>query len=407
MIRTKFYLEKRRGKDGVMPSKNIPIIMSSSFNGYRLMHYTGERTDENKWDNKNQRVKSSVTGALEINSILNKLSEDVSRIYREARLNEVTSVTPQYIKNKLNKIEAKSKTVLEAYQEFIDSKKHQFATNTIKKYNTSLNILKEFVSKTKFDLTFDTINDSFRTKYERFLLIDKNHNNNTLSKDMKLLKAFLTWAYDRDYNKNLAFKKFSYKEKVEEIVALNWDELIKIYEAELPTKCFEQVRDAFCFGCFTGLRYSDIANLKRGNVMENAIALTTIKTKEFLTIPLNKYSKQILNKYKDYPTLNCLPVISNQKSNNYLKEIGKLLNLKRLITKVRYKGNQRIEKTHFLYELLTTHVARKTFVTNSYRKQMPTEVIMNITGHKSASTLARYNNISEQQKTELMNSIFN
>jgi hypothetical protein len=80
MASTNFYLEKRKNKDGVIRTQQVPIYLFFSFNGKRFQHYTGERIDFKYWDEKKQRVKSNYPGAFEINAILDQLSEKVNRL---------------------------------------------------------------------------------------------------------------------------------------------------------------------------------------------------------------------------------------------------------------------------------------------------------------------------------------
>ena len=98
--------------------------------------------------------------------------------------------------------------------------------------------------------------------------------------------------------------------------------------------------DVFLFCCFTSLRYSDVRNLKRSDVKSDHIEVTTVKTADSLSIELNKYSKAILEKYKDIHFENhmALPVISNQKMNDYLKELGELAEINEPIRETYYKG---------------------------------------------------------------------
>ncbi len=98
MASVKFYLEKRKNSDGVIPDKNISILLSFSFDGERMWIGTGERIDSSKWDAEKQRVKPSATGALEINNVLQKKKEDILKIYRNAiTLEQVPS--KKYIKD--------------------------------------------------------------------------------------------------------------------------------------------------------------------------------------------------------------------------------------------------------------------------------------------------------------------
>ncbi|SMO72309.1 site-specific integrase [Solitalea koreensis] len=406
MASVKFYVEKRKDKNGILIVKNVPILLSFSFDGLRLNVYTGERIDTDKWDANKQKVKRSVNSALQINSYLESLSNEVEKIYRDARIiGDIPTVN--YIKSKLSKNQKlTNKTFFEVFEEYIESHKNQCTLGTIKKYKTNLVHLKKFSLKKKYPLEFETLDEGFLKKYIEFFITDLQHTNNTIAKNIRILKGFLNWAIEQNYSKNQEFKKFKYKENDGEIIALDWDELMHLYDLKLESKSLEHVRDVFCFGCFTGLRFSDIYNLRRENIVNDTITLTTIKTKELTMIPLNDYSREILNRYVDYPMEKCLPVISNQKMNDYLKEVGKIAGIDKPITIIRFRGAQRLEKKCKKYEVLTSHVARKTFVTNAYRQGIPTEIIMSITGHKSPEILARYNHIAEEQKREAMKKAF-
>lgn len=92
--------------------------------------------------------------------------------------------------------------------------------------------------------------------------------------------------------------------------------------------------------------------------------------------------------------------------NDYLKEIAKLASLNRLVTKVRYRGSERIEKTFALHELLSTHMGRKTSISYMFRKGMDSELIRNISNHKSISSFQRYNKIDDDHKASAMTIAF-
>jgi integrase len=171
----------------------------------------------------------------------------------------------------------------------------------------------------------------------------------------------------------------------------------------------DQVRDVFCFCCFTGLRYSDVYNLKHSNIKGDTIEITTIKTEDPLIIELNQYSKTILAKYKDMPYEDdkCLPVISNQKFNVYLKELGQEAKFNEPESIVYYKGNERKEDTFPKWKLLSTHVGRKTFVSNAIYFNIPAEVIMSWTGHKDHKILENYYKITGKQKRREMDKFNN
>ena len=170
----------------------------------------------------------------------------------------------------------------------------------------------------------------------------------------------------------------------------------------------ERVRDVFCFCCFTSLRYSDVFNLKRSNIFEDYIIITTIKTNDTVQIELNNYSKGILDKYKDsnFPNNKALPVISNQKMNKYLKEMGKTCGIDNPITMTYYRGHERIDEVHPKYELIGTHTGRRTFICNALMLGISPEIVMKWTGHSDYRTMKPYIDIADSAKKTAMD-LFN
>ena len=167
-------------------------------------------------------------------------------------------------------------------------------------------------------------------------------------------------------------------------------------------KNLEKIRDVFLFQCFTGLRHSDVYNLKKANVKESYIEVTTIKTSENLIIELNQQSKKILEKYKDIEGEKALPVISNQKMNDYLKELAELAGINDLVTTTYYKGNVRFEETTPKYALLGTHAGRRTFVCNALALGIPPNIVMKWTGHSDYKSMKPYIDIADEMKASAM-----
>lgn len=192
-----------------------------------------------------------------------------------------------------------------------------------------------------------------------------------------------------------------------EVIHLTWDELMNLYNFKLPeTKQYlERVWDVFCFECFTSLRYSDVANLCRSDIKENHISIITQKTSDGLRIELNKYSRAILDKYKDFhfPGGKALPVISNVRMNIYLKELGELAGLNEPQRVVYFMGNERKEEVYKKWEVLTTHCGRRTFIVNALYLGIPAEVVMKWTGHSNYSAMKPYIKIVDELKEQEMN----
>ena len=170
----------------------------------------------------------------------------------------------------------------------------------------------------------------------------------------------------------------------------------------------ERVRDTFIVGCFTGLRFSDFTKLqpqhfkKIGDV--EVLEIVTQKTNQKVTIPIHPKVQSILKKYDGI-----MPrPISNQKMNEYLKDLGELVKINDDIVISRTKGGQRTEEVFKKYDLISSHTARRSFATNSFKAGVPSISIMKITGHTTEKSFLQYIKISSEENAVLMaqNSFF-
>lgn len=399
-------LEQRKDDTGCLRQLDVPILIDFSFDGQRMWIQTGEKVDRNKWDTKNHRVKPNVIGSVEINAIIASKCEKINKIYREAILIG-KQPTVAYLRNKLNdnKLTTK-KSLVQYFDEFIEGYRIKASEGTVKKLKTNKKHLLEFAKDYRVVLDFDSIDVSFLNKYAEFFQNKKKHTNGTISKNIKILKWFLNYCVKMGYHSNSSYQSFSYKSIEPEIISLTSQEVARLFNLKLTNLCLAQVRDVFCFCCFTSLRYSDVKNLKKTDVADNCIEIISVKTKSKVAIPLIDDAKVILDRYNGMLGNRALPVISNQKMNEYLKELGKLAKLDRPITKVRYRGNNRLEETLPLYEFLTTHLGRKTFITYMFRRNVDSELIRSISNHKSIASFSRYNNISNEHKEDAMKIAF-
>ncbi|MEI8280589.1 MAG: site-specific integrase, partial [Bacteroidota bacterium] len=167
---------------------------------------------------------------------------------------------------------------------------------------------------------------------------------------------------------------------------------------DFETPLYEVVRDLFVICCLTGFRYSDISTLQKARFEDSFIYKTIEKTKQPGVIPIHPIVQQILDKYP-----NGLPACPpNQVFNRYLKEIGKKLpQLNTDFVKVLTRGGVPDPKTYKKYQLLQTHTARRSFVTNEYLNGTPSITLRKITGHKSEEFL-KYIKADNLQHAHLM-----
>lgn len=278
-------------------------------------------------------------------------------------------------------------------------------------YRSVKNHLQAYQDATGHKVTFETIDYTFFQKLQTFLInrikTDKKGNtspmlnNTTIAKALSTLKTFLSYARREGLKVNDSYRDFVIKKEKLEVIALDQDEFDAVMNVDVSdNKRLEKTRDIFCFACATGLRYSDIAQLRREHISNNVIALKVKKTKTDLTIPLNSISASILQKYNDHHKP--LPMVSNQNLNYSIKDLCKLAGINKPIEIVRFSGKKRIVNVYPKYELIHFHTGRKTFVTLSLEKGMSSEEIMEITGHSDYRSFKRYVNVTEKRKKVVM-----
>ncbi|MDR1203148.1 MAG: site-specific integrase, partial [Tannerellaceae bacterium] len=394
-----FALEKRK-KDGKPVVENVPIRMRVIYNHNRIEFTTGYRIDIAKWDEDKQRVKNGCTNKLkqtaaEINADLLKYYADIQDIFKGFEVIDVIPTTEQLktaFNNRLKKNipqepEPEEPTISfwDTFNEFVQEcgVQNNWTDATYDKFAATKRHLEDFDE----NLTFEVFNESKLTEYVNFLRDTKNLRNSTIGKQMGFLKWFLRWSKKKGYNSNNTFEIFKPKLKTtqKKVIFLTWAELTKLRDYKIPEtkKYLDRVRDVFLFQCFTGLRYSDVFNLRRSDIKENHIEITTVKTADSLIIELNNHSKAVLDKYKgvhfEYDKV--LPVITNQKMNDYLKELAELAEINEPVRETYYKGNQRIDEVTPKYALLGTHAGRRTFICNALSLGIPAQVVMKWTGH--------------------------
>lgn len=411
-----FALESRK-KNGVPVIENVPIRMRVIFASHRIEFTTGYRIDAAKWDADKQRVKNGCTNklkqsALDINTDLLRYYTIMQEVFKEYEVKDIMP-TPQEIKdsfnNKVNpteEVQEEQKGFWEIFNEFVSEcgKQNNWTDSTYEKFAAVKNHIKEF----RAEPTFVYFDEEGLNNYVDFLRKTKDMRNSTIGKQLGFLKWFIRWAFKKGYHQNIAFETFKPKLKntPKKVIFLTWDELNKLKACNIPQnkQYLERVRDVFLFCCFTGLRYSDVYNLRTSDVKADHIEITTVKTADSLVIELNNHSKAILEKYKDvhFEGNKVLPVISNQKMNDYLKELGELAEINEPIRETYYKGNQRIDEVTPKYALLGTHAGRRTFICNALALGIPAQVVMKWTGHSDYKAMKPYIDIADDIKANAM-----
>jgi integrase len=408
---TIFLPDKEKGK------QDAKLRYRIKWDGNTVAFNVGYRIDTDKWAKDAQRCKMNTThgkkkvSASVINKEINNYEEIAEKIFiqfeKENKAPSADEFRAEFNKH-LGKIEEPNEDFFSVFDKFIkrQSLQNSWAAGTKKRMTNVKNHLKRFDES----ISFAMINENNISQFIKYLL-GIGLKNTTVERNVSLLKWFLRWSKKNGYYQLNAHETFKphlkgTDGKNKEIIHLSWEELIKVYEHNFGENKLHlsQTRDVFCFCCFTGLRYSDVSNLKITDIKDGYISIVTQKTSNALRIELNKYSKAILDKYKEITLKNnlALPVISNQKMNKYLKEMAEMCELNDEIKIVSFHGSERVEEIFPKHKLISTHCGRRTFIVNALYLGIPAEVVMKWTGHSGYEAMKPYIKIVDELKAKEM-----
>ncbi len=367
---------------------------------------TKEKVNPKHWNKTTYRAittgKGKMDGARELNQFLDALETDIKKTIREIRSDNVTADFNEIKLKLLEKFSGKATTdVFNALDKFIEVRRSDLTQSTLKKFSNIKKHLSDFEKSRKTKLTFGSMDLLFYDAFINFLIYDQKMNNNTAYKNISLLKTFFNWAYERGINNYEHFRKFKKKEYDVDIITLSEEELNRIEQLDLSQNLrLDRTRDLFLFACYTGARFSDIENISRADIKNNVWYLRQVKTRNITEIPLIDRALEILAKYEKYEK--ALPTITNQKLNKYLKELGETAGINDPVRISEQRGNKVIEVEYPKFELITTHTARRTFITLSLTKGMSPQIIMSITGHRTYNAFKKYINLVTADKEKAL-----
>jgi integrase len=216
---------------------------------------------------------------------------------------------------------------------YISEKRKLCKESTVKKVVTTYNLLLEF-QKSHYILTFEKINNDFKVDLLSYMTDEKKYLNNNISKHFSIIKTFMRWASEKEYHANTKFEQIKYQSDIVDVLALTEEELDKIINVNLSFSIsLEKTRDIFVFACLTGQRFSDLKNLRLGDLnLESTNPTWTLyqvkgNKRKKITVPLLPKAVEILKKHviSDNP-MECyaFKIQCNQKMNQNIKVVGEL-----------------------------------------------------------------------------------
>ncbi len=428
----KFYLDARANKHN-----EYPIRASFSIKSQKLATSIGISVSSDAWNGTLVKSKkyanSKGMSGPQINSTLKRIENHFAQYELELQGRPTTDEIKEQLKIAIGKSQSdepqpisKKKSLFDDLSEFITEQGTacQWAYATHQCWKTFTHHLEDFSKH----IAYEDFDENGLNKYIHFLRIDCNLEEKTAQKQFTQLKWFLNWAIRKGYCQEDHINKYKAKFKVlqKPVIFLTKEELLKLYNYQIPengtivtltdyngkkyekrvqdTSALHKTRDLFCFCAFTSLRYSDMAKVKRSDIIGDTLYVTTQKTNDRLPIDLNSFAKAILKKYENerYPEGLALPVISNQKMNYYLKDLCELCEFNEPITSVFYRAGQKTEETFPKHQLVGTHAGRRTFICFALSQGVPPQVVMKWTGHSDYKAMRPYIDIAEKTKAEAM-----
>ena len=292
-------------------------------------------------------------------------------------------------------------TFYEFVENYLEERKNIMAFNTLKSKRSRHRLLQQFAIDVlhKPALDWSDFNAQFPLKLQNWCYGESyKHAQNYVAKVLAILRTWLREAKVlkiKDLSDAFLAKGYRLSNAPVDTIALSFKELQHLAQLTLDSERLRTVRDVFVFACLTGLRYSDVSRLKKVNFTTierngtplSIIDIVTQKTGERVTIPLHPMAQTIIARHGG--TLPKVP--SNQKLNDYIKELGKLAAFTGVVQLRTNVGGKLLVKTKMKCEVISTHTARRTFATVAFSHfKIPTLLIMKITGHKSEREFMKY-----------------
>ena len=434
------------GKD----TKRYQIRLRVTFNCNRMDYSTGcQVSSPDWWDEATEFVKPGYVGlkhetAHSINNELRTIKDQMDLVFKYFEVNEIiptpsevnkkykermSGIAPRKPEPEPKKREVKPKelSLWDCFDMFCSEagEKNAWTPATFEK----MNALKVDLIAFRKNLSFSTLTDSTLTAFVVYLRDSKalrtprkkkgerkeyDHEdvtglkNSTIDKKLGYLRWFLNWATDKGLNTNTAYKSFrpTLKQTQKKVIFLTKDEIARIRSLKLSGRnvYLDPVRDVFLFCCFSGLRHSDANNLRRSDIKDDHLEVTTVKTADSISIELNDITRAILDKYKDVPFKDgkALPNLTNQGMNRDVKELCRLAGIDEEIRITTYKGSTRTDEVFPKWAKVGTHTGRRTFIVNALSLGISPSIVMKWTGHSDYKAMKPYIDIVDSAKAESM-----
>lgn len=401
MIRVSFYLNSPKAKQS-------PVYVSITENKNRLRFPTDQTFLTDHITKRKKKGKSFLVKGMPHYFTYSRILDDIEKELHNHCLefianNEQYSLTQikEKFESKRNPVNINEFDFFDCYDQFFTFTMSRWSEGTQKHFHTLKNHLICFERDVlKEKLLIQNVNeDIFQQFRDDYLVGVIKLNNSTSNVHLKKFKQFCKHAIKKEWiTKKVHLDEFIRLKEGETFnIALKKYEVDALIDLDLTdNKKLDRVRDLFLLEIYTGQRYSDIPQIiNLSEDVSESIILYQKKTFGKAYIPLHETLIQHLNKIK-IKNYTDIAAISPQKFNDYLKEIGQMMKMDKVHHWKILIGIDQISKSDFRYNLLTSHVGRRTFCTLAIKNKIPTEFIMKVSGHKSHDDFKKYVKLDDE-----------
>jgi site-specific recombinase XerD len=374
----------------------LPIYIRLTVDGQRFEFSSKKFIEKSKWSPELSKMKGNSEEARTLNNYLDLMKSKVFDVQMEL-IHKNEELSLENFKSRILGTHQRERMIIPIYQNHNDKIEdligNGYAYGTLERFKISLKHLQEFISwkYNVLDIGINKIDYAFVTEFEFYLRSVKKCNNNTAVKYVRNFRKIIKICLDNDWMEKDPTTRYEGKMKEVERDFLTEDELNRIYNKRFSSERLTLVKDIFIFSCYTRLAYVDVKGLKKDHIAigidgEKWIFKNRQKTDTKSKIPVLPIAEEIIQKYADHPRcLNedaILPILTNQKMNSYLKEIGDLCDIPKEIT---------------------FHMARHTFATSvTLTNGVPIETVSKMLGHKNIQTTQHYAKVLDRKVSEDM-----
>ena len=384
---------------------NLRLLYRFNDKDYVIASKTNLEVSKDYWKNKHKvKVKdiSLINKQVEINTEINKITNHLLKSFNQSGASDL--LNKQWLDKQLDSYYNKSKQtktipkdLVRFIEYYVEQRSREVKPASIKKFNVVKHKLQRLEKHIGRSIFISEINEDFKKLFVSYCR-SENYSQNTMQRELSIIKMFCKYAKYKGLRVHVEYEGLILNKEKTETIYLSFEEIDKIEAAKIDKPYLINTRDWLIISCFTGQRISDFMRFNKEMIrVEDSKTLLEFdqqKTGKTMTIPLHNKVMLILEKYNgDFPKR-----ISDQKYNDYLKEVCKIAKLHQKV-KGKKQMNiskdplerkvRRVEGMYPKYELVTSHIGRRSFATNHYGK-IPTSYLIYVTGHSSEEMFLNY-----------------